>query len=137
MRLPNTCSVSFKNTSLSGGDILSRCPNLMASTGAACHGTGKPSGFEFLIKIVIFKCWFIFLLAILIASGVSCEDARSAVRLSVGRDTTTDQIEQIVHMLKSAVKTQIWPCSKIIPFQRFHFIIQIGVVEIEHLLAHE
>lgn len=38
------------------------------------------------------------------ASGVSCEDARSAIRLSVGRDTTSEEIEKIVQMLKSAVK---------------------------------
>jgi selenocysteine lyase len=37
------------------------------------------------------------------ASGVTFEDARSAVRLSVGRDTTSKQIEQTVLMLKTAV----------------------------------
>ena len=46
-RLPNTCSVSFKKTAMTGGKILSRCPGLMASTGAACHGTGKPSGYTY------------------------------------------------------------------------------------------
>jgi len=45
MRLPNTSSVSFRKTAITGGEILSRCPELMASTGAACHGTGKPSGY--------------------------------------------------------------------------------------------
>ncbi|XP_046437931.1 selenocysteine lyase-like isoform X1 [Daphnia pulex] len=83
-RLPNTSSVSFRKTAFTGGEILSRCPELMASTGAACHGTGKPS-------------------EILMASGVTFEDARSAVRLSVGRDTTSKQIEQTVLMLKTAV----------------------------------
>lgn len=37
------------------------------------------------------------------ASGVTFEDARSAVRLSVGRETTSKQIERTVSMLKSAV----------------------------------
>jgi selenocysteine lyase len=37
------------------------------------------------------------------ASGVTFEDARSAVRLSVGRETTSKQIERAVSMLKSAV----------------------------------
>jgi hypothetical protein len=46
-RLPNTCSVSFSKTAMTGGEILSRCPELMASTGAACHGTGKPSGYTY------------------------------------------------------------------------------------------
>ena len=46
LRLPNTSSVSFRGTSLTGGDILNRCPDLMASTRAACHGSGKPSGSE-------------------------------------------------------------------------------------------
>lgn len=85
LRLPNTSSVSFRETTMTGGEILSHCPHLMASTGAACHGTGKPS-------------------VILMASGVSCEDARSAVRLSVGRDTAPAEIEQIVQMLKLALK---------------------------------
>jgi len=44
-------------------------------------------------------------LAILMASGVSLENARSAVRLSVGRDTTSQQIELTVQMLKSAIKS--------------------------------
>ncbi|EFX64123.1 hypothetical protein DAPPUDRAFT_229859 [Daphnia pulex] len=79
-----THSVSFRKTALTCGEILSRCPELTASTGAACHGTGKPS-------------------EILMASGVTFEDARSDVRLSVGRDTTSKQIEQTVLMLKTAV----------------------------------
>jgi len=43
-RLPNTASVSFKSTRLSGGEILARCPDLLASTGAACHKSDRPSG---------------------------------------------------------------------------------------------
>ncbi len=53
LRLPNTSSVSFRKTALTGGEILRRCPELMASTGAACHGTGKPSG------LFIDYCWYI------------------------------------------------------------------------------
>jgi len=43
------------------------------------------------------------LAAILMSSGVSLEDARTAVRLSVGRETTTEEITRAVQMLKSAL----------------------------------
>lgn len=55
-RLPNTSSVSFRRTALTGGEILSRCPDLMASTGAACHGTGKPSGYLYTTVCYIVIC---------------------------------------------------------------------------------
>jgi len=84
-RLPNTTSVSFKSTSLTGAEILAKCPNLMASTAAACHKSNQLS-------------------AILLASGVSAKDARSTIRLSIGRHTTAEQIEQAVQMIKSALQ---------------------------------
>ena len=83
-RLPNTCSVSFPASTLSGREILARCPHLLASTGAACHRSGQPS-------------------AVLMASGVSPAEARSAVRLSVGRETTAHQIRRLVDMIRNAL----------------------------------
>jgi len=68
-RLPNTLNVSFSG--LSGRAILEGIPELAASLGAACHGAEeKPS-------------------AVLTAMGRSPETALGAVRLSVGRYTTS------------------------------------------------
>ena len=40
------------------------------------------------------------------ASGVSIENARSAIRLSVGRHTSSEEIKHVVEMLKAAVVLQ-------------------------------
>ena len=66
--LPNTLFVSFPG--VQGTDLLARAPGVAASTGSACHaGEETPS-------------------ATLLAMGVAPEVALSAVRLSLGRDTT-------------------------------------------------
>ncbi|KAK6645072.1 hypothetical protein RUM43_001348 [Polyplax serrata] len=82
-RLSNTTNVSFKGTGLEGNLVLSRCENLIASVGAACHA-GQCS-------------------QILINSGVPLALAKNAIRLSVGRDTTLTDIEDVVSDLKTAV----------------------------------
>ncbi len=72
-RLPNTLNVLFPNAS--GNRILEACPEVMASTGSACHaGSEEPS-------------------AILTGIGVSPEKALGAIRLSVGRSTTREDIQ--------------------------------------------
>ena len=66
--IPNTMFVSFPG--VHGTDLLARAPGVAASTGSACHaGESTPS-------------------ATLLAMGVAPDVARSAVRLSLGRDTT-------------------------------------------------
>jgi hypothetical protein len=43
-RLPNTCNVSLIGVDLVGHVVLSKCTNIMASVGAACHAQNIPSG---------------------------------------------------------------------------------------------
>jgi cysteine desulfurase len=70
--LPNTLSIAIPGRR--GLDVLAACPNLAASTGSACHtGEINPS-------------------AVLIAMGVPTDVAAGAIRLSLGRHTTTEQI---------------------------------------------
>jgi len=70
--LPNTLSISVPGTC--GLDVLAACPAIAASTGSACHtGEIEPS-------------------AVLVAMGVNPETAAGAIRLSLGRHTTSDQI---------------------------------------------
>jgi cysteine desulfurase len=66
--LPNTLFVSFPG--VRGADLLARAPGVAASTGSACHaGEETPS-------------------TTLVARGAAPEVTSSAVRLSLGRDTT-------------------------------------------------
>ncbi len=79
VRLPNTASVNFPG--LIGAELLDAIPELCASTGAACHsGTTKLS-------------------ATLAAMGVPEDVSRGAVRLSVGRSTTDEEIDTAVERL--------------------------------------
>ena len=72
-RLPNTLNVCFPG--LIGSEILARAPEIRASTGAACHaGEVKVS-------------------PILQNMGIAADMAQGAVRLSLGRSTTRDDIE--------------------------------------------
>jgi cysteine desulfurase len=80
--LPNTLNVSFPG--VSGRDLLAHAEGVAASTGSACHaGQEEPS-------------------AVLLAMGVGPEQARGAVRMSLGRGTTAGQIEQASSVLRSA-----------------------------------
>jgi cysteine desulfurase len=84
-RLPNTLNVLFPN--VSGRALLEACPNVSASTGSACHaGVDTPSD-------------------ILIAVGISPENARGAVRLSVGRRTTIEEVDAAAIQLVAAWRT--------------------------------
>jgi len=78
-RLPNTLNVSFPG--IEGAEILARCPEISASTGSACHeGSSEPS-------------------AVLRAMGVEERIARGAVRLSLGRFTTEEEVNCAVRLL--------------------------------------
>jgi cysteine desulfurase len=71
--LPNTLNVSFPD--VSGRDLLALAEGVAASTGSACHaGLEEPS-------------------AVLLAMGVTPDQARGAVRMSLGRGISAGQIE--------------------------------------------
>ena len=85
-RLPNTCNVSFLGKGLHGRTVLCNTKHLLASVGAACHSDwgSKPSH-------------------ILEALGIPCHVALNAVRMSVGRETTLEDIDIIVEDLGEVV----------------------------------
>jgi cysteine desulfurase len=72
-RLPNTLNVNFVGHI--GADLLARVPEVAASTGSACH--------EGQVRLS----------PVLAAMGVPPEAGQGAVRLSVGRFTTEEEIE--------------------------------------------
>ena len=80
--LCNTLHVSFGGRS--GAEVLSRAPTVMASVGSACHGTG--------------------LSAVLTAMGVGGEQAAGAVRLSLGRTTSQDDVDRAAAALADAAR---------------------------------
>ncbi|TPG16822.1 aminotransferase class V-fold PLP-dependent enzyme [Pedococcus bigeumensis] len=83
--LPNTLSISVPGTR--GLDVLAICPAIAASTGSACHtGDIEPS-------------------AVLVAMGVNAEMAAGAIRLSLGRHTTPDQVSASATAITAAAGT--------------------------------
>jgi cysteine desulfurase len=78
-RLPNTLNVSFVGKI--GGDILGQLPGVAASTGSACH-SGR-----------------IELSPVLAAMGVPERIGMGAIRFSLGRFTTPDEIDDVVARL--------------------------------------
>jgi len=81
-RLPNTSSVNFPN--VTGLDLLKRIPELCASTGSACH-----SGVTTLS-------------ATLKGIGLDPETAQGTVRLSLGWNSTADEIDRAASLLLGA-----------------------------------
>jgi cysteine desulfurase len=81
-RLPNTLNVLFPGAS--GRAVLEACPNLMASTGSACHAESEEPS------------------SILTALGISRELALGAVRLSLGRASTAAEVERAACQLSAA-----------------------------------
>ena len=83
LRLPNTLAVAFPGCI--GSDILAACPELCASTGAACHAGGrKVSG-------------------TLAAMNVPENTAFGAIRFSVGCPTTEAEIDAAIVQVVRAV----------------------------------
>jgi cysteine desulfurase len=81
-RLPNTLNMS--RTGLDGEAILAHATAIAASTGAACHaGRTEPS-------------------SVLLSMGIPRDQALGAVRLSLGRWTTEDQVDQAAAALAEA-----------------------------------
>jgi cysteine desulfurase len=82
-RLPNTLSVSFVGRV--GAEILAAVPGVAASTGSACH-SGR-----------------IELSPVLEAMGVAPEVGMGAIRFSLGRSTTEQEVDAVVSGLKKAL----------------------------------
>jgi cysteine desulfurase len=81
-RLPNTLSVNFPR--VSAHELLARVPEICASTGAACHSGGTGVS------------------ATLRAMGQTAHTVRGTVRLSVGWQTTVDEIDRAANLLVGA-----------------------------------
>jgi len=85
-RLPNTLNISIQGVA---GDALLAClPGIAAATGAACHaGSAEPSG-------------------VLLAMGKSREMALGALRFSLGRGSTEEEIDTAADLIVAQVKRQ-------------------------------
>jgi cysteine desulfurase len=81
-RLPNTLNVLFPNAS--GRKVLEHCRRVMASTGSACHADSEEPS------------------AILTALGIARDSALGAVRLSLGRGTTNENVADAAADLAAA-----------------------------------
>src|SRR5690606_12009209 len=73
-RLPNTLNVLFPG--VSGRKVLEACPQVLASTGSACHADREDAS------------------SVLRAQGIPERQALGAVRLSLGMTTTDVDIKQ-------------------------------------------
>jgi len=82
-RLPNTLNVSVDG--VVGEEVLAVTPEIASSTGSACHeGSTEPS-------------------SVLMAMGMSRERALGALRLTLGRWSTLDEVEQASVLLAQSV----------------------------------
>ena len=82
-RLPNTLNVNFVGRI--GAEVLAMLPGVAASTGSACHAGS------------------VTLSPVLAAMGVPPGEGMGAVRFSLGRATTWEEIEAVLEILKSSV----------------------------------
>jgi cysteine desulfurase len=82
-RLPNTLNVSFVGKV--GAEILSKLDGVAASTGAACHAGSVE------------------LSPVLKAMGIPPEVGMGAIRFSLGRTTTVQELETVIQLLKNAI----------------------------------
>jgi cysteine desulfurase len=84
-RLPNTLNVSFAGCI--GSELLAALPQIAASTGSACHD-GRIS-----------------ISPVLAAMGIAPVIARGAVRFSVGRGTTQEEVDEAAALV---VNYMLW-----------------------------
>ncbi len=82
-RLPNTLNISFLG--YNGHEVLDKLSEVAASTGSACH-SGMTS-----------------VSPVLSAMGVSDEVGRGAIRFSLGKHTSKEEIDKVVEQLKSVL----------------------------------
>lgn len=81
-RLPNTLNLRFPG--VSGNALLLACPGIAASTGSACHEAGENAS------------------EVILAMGISQEDAIGSVRLTLGRDNQKSEMERAAKALVNA-----------------------------------
>jgi cysteine desulfurase len=81
-RLPNTLNVNFVGRV--GVEILAKMTGVAASTGSACHAGS------------------VTLSPVLAAMGVPPEEGMGAVRFSLGRTSTWDEMEEVLTLLRAA-----------------------------------
>jgi cysteine desulfurase len=82
-RLPNTLNVSIEG--VVGEEVLAATPDIASSTGSACHeGSTDPS-------------------PVLMAMGMSRERALGALRLTLGRWSTEDEVERAAKLLMRSI----------------------------------
>jgi cysteine desulfurase len=84
-RLPNTLNISFSG--YNGHELLDQLHDVAASTGSACH-----SGMTAVSSV-------------LTAMGISQDVGRGAIRFSLGRYTTNDEIDIVIRDLKRVIKS--------------------------------
>jgi cysteine desulfurase len=82
LRLPNTLNVRFPG--VSGNALLAHCPEIAASTGSACHEDDESAS------------------AVIKAMGLTETEALGAVRLTLGRGTSKDDVTLAAHALLGA-----------------------------------
>jgi len=82
-RLPNTLNLSFEG--IDSTELLAAMPEVAVSTGSACHANRREPS------------------AVLTAMGVPRELALGAVRLSVGRYTTEEEIDRASKIIAGKV----------------------------------
>jgi len=86
-RLPNTLHVSLKG--VIGAEVLAATSEIAAATGSACHaGKTEPS-------------------AVLLAMGMERDRALGALRLTLGRWSTSSEVEQAAHFLTRTVRMML------------------------------
>jgi cysteine desulfurase len=86
-RLPNTLNVSVEG--VIGQEVLDSTPGIAAATGSACHaGSTSPSG-------------------VLLAMGVERSRALGALRLTLGRWSTSEEIDQAAQLLAQTIRTML------------------------------
>lgn len=83
--LPNTLNISFRN--LGAGAVMAKLDGVAVSAGAACHSSSGKSG-------------------TLEAMNLPPEYTLGAMRISTGRYTTMEEIDQAVKMITEAVKSE-------------------------------
>jgi len=82
-RLPNTLNVSFKG--FKGHEIIDRLKNVAVSTGSACH-SGQTT-----------------ISPVLKAMGVSEEVGHGAIRFSLGKYTTKEELDTVINQLEEII----------------------------------
>ena len=85
-RLPNTLNVNF--VGLVGSEVLAALPGVAASTGSACHAGS------------------VTLSPVLAAMGVPPGEGMGAVRFSLGRTTTWEELEEVLDLLRGNIPSR-------------------------------